>query len=39
MVKDLSFFNEVKNSKKLTPETETILKGFIAKIKQEMLAA
>jgi hypothetical protein len=39
MVKDLSFFNEVKNTKKLTPEAETILKGFITKIKQELLSA
>jgi len=38
-VKDLSFFNEVKNTKKLTPEAETILKGFIAKVKQEILAS
>nr|AIM52778.1 ATP synthase CF1, subunit alpha [Ochromonas sp. CCMP1393] len=36
MVKDLRFFNEIKETKKLSPEGETILKEFIAKVKQEI---
>jgi F-type H+-transporting ATPase subunit alpha len=36
MVKDLRFFNLVKESKKLTPESETLLKEAILKIQQEI---
>jgi F-type H+-transporting ATPase subunit alpha len=36
LVKDLRFFNEIKETKKLSPEGETILKEFISKVKQEI---
>lgn len=36
MIKDLRFFNEIKETKKLSPEGETILKEFINKVKQEI---
>jgi F-type H+-transporting ATPase subunit alpha len=36
-IKDLSFINIVKESKKLTPEAEALLKEAIVKIQQEML--
>ena len=36
MVKDQRFFNEVKQTKKLTPEAETILKELIEKAIQEV---
>jgi F-type H+-transporting ATPase subunit alpha len=35
-VKDLRYFNLVKESKKLTPESETLLKEAILKVKQEI---
>jgi len=35
-IKDTRFFNIVKESKKLTPEAETILKEIIEKVKQEL---
>jgi F-type H+-transporting ATPase subunit alpha len=35
-VKDLRYFNLVKESKKLTPESETLLKEAIVKVKQEI---
>ena len=38
LVKDLTFFNMVKESKKLSPEAETLLKSIITKIQQEMQA-
>jgi F-type H+-transporting ATPase subunit alpha len=38
-VKDLRFFNLVKESKKLTPESEELLKEAIAKVQQEILTS
>jgi len=35
-IKDLTFFNMVKESKKLTPESETLLKEIIAKIQAQI---
>jgi F-type H+-transporting ATPase subunit alpha len=37
-VKDTTFFNQVKDSKKLSPESETLLKEIIAKIQKEITA-
>ena len=36
LVKDATFFGLVKESKKLTPEAENLLKGIIEKVKQEI---
>jgi len=36
LVKDTTFFGLVKESKKLTPEAENLLKGIIEKVKQEI---
>ena len=38
LTKDRTFFNMVKESKKLSPEAETLLKSIIIKIQQEILA-
>jgi hypothetical protein len=38
MEKDLRFFNLVKESQKVTPESEELLKEAIVKIKQEIEA-
>ena len=37
-VKDTTFFNQVKDSKKLSPESETLLKEIIGKIQKEIQA-
>ena len=39
MTKDLRFFNDVKETKKLTPEGESFLKEMIIKVKQEIKVA
>jgi F-type H+-transporting ATPase subunit alpha len=36
LVKDTTFFGIVKESKKLTPEAENLLKGIISKVKEEI---
>ena len=37
-VKDQTYFNLVKESKKLSPEAESILKDIIVKVQQQTLA-
>ena len=39
MVKDLRYFNLVKESKKLAPDSEALLKEAIAKVKQDLQKA
>jgi hypothetical protein len=39
MVKDTKYFNLVKDSKKLNPDAEELLKAAIAKVLQEVQAS